>query len=208
VRWFRSCLVSAFLILGITFWPEVAYATAQADLSCSDFPSQEAAQRAYLRDTSDPYGLDPDGDGQACERGTLPSAGQSVSYVAVGIVFVATLALLLLVVRRRRIARSSPTLERRISELSTNLMSAASTVAEIENEVKARQELVERLKSDAERAETLAKLHRPEVEAVAQALRVELKWFDRRSLKANLIIGSVSFVLGIVASVLVNLIVP
>lgn len=38
-----------------------------ADLNCSDYSSQSAAQAALDADPSDPYGLDADGDGIACE---------------------------------------------------------------------------------------------------------------------------------------------
>lgn len=40
------------------------------DLDCSDFGSQAEAQDVLEQDSSDPYGLDRDGDGWACE--TLP----------------------------------------------------------------------------------------------------------------------------------------
>lgn len=39
----------------------------EGDLDCSDFGSQEEAQAELDRDTSDPNGLDADGDGIACE---------------------------------------------------------------------------------------------------------------------------------------------
>jgi hypothetical protein len=39
----------------------------EADLSCSDFASQAEAQAAFDADPSDPYGLDLDLDGVACE---------------------------------------------------------------------------------------------------------------------------------------------
>lgn len=201
----------ALVGLGALTSPTIAHGTvSQADLDCSDFASEQAAQEVYLKDTTDPYNLDVDGDGQACEgAGTLPSPAQGISYFVVGSVLMAALALVLLVlVRRRRKMQDSPTLEQRISELSTNLEAAASVVAEIEGEVQARQELVERLKGDAERAEALAKLHKSEVEAVAQALRAELTWFDRRTLKSNIIIGIVGYVLGVISSILVNIFVP
>lgn len=38
-----------------------------ADLDCSDFATQEDAQAALAADPSDPYGLDEDFDGQACD---------------------------------------------------------------------------------------------------------------------------------------------
>jgi hypothetical protein len=40
---------------------------------CEDFQYQEDAQKVYDRDPSDPYGLDADDDGIACED--LPHAG-------------------------------------------------------------------------------------------------------------------------------------
>lgn len=50
----------------------VAPATAQVDLDCSDFDTQEEAQAVYDADPSDPHGLDgADGDGIVCE--SLPS---------------------------------------------------------------------------------------------------------------------------------------
>jgi Excalibur calcium-binding domain len=41
---------------------------AQTDLNCSDFASQEEAQAELDRDPSDPYNLDADNDGIACEE--------------------------------------------------------------------------------------------------------------------------------------------
>ena len=41
------------------------------DLDCVDFEFQEDAQQVYLEDTSDPFNLDPNGDGFACS--SLPS---------------------------------------------------------------------------------------------------------------------------------------
>jgi hypothetical protein len=45
--------------------------SAQQDLDCRDFATQEEAQAVYDADPSDPNGLDRDNDGIACE--TLPS---------------------------------------------------------------------------------------------------------------------------------------
>jgi hypothetical protein len=44
-----------------------ASALAQSDLDCSGFSSQEAAQATLDQGADDPSGLDPDGDGFACE---------------------------------------------------------------------------------------------------------------------------------------------
>lgn len=48
------------------------------DYDCSDFPSQAAAQEAFINaggPSSDPYRLDGDGDGIACESNPCPCAG-------------------------------------------------------------------------------------------------------------------------------------
>jgi hypothetical protein len=49
------------------------------DLDCIDFEFQEEAQAVYDQDPSDPYNLDPSGDGFACS--SLPSVNQSVVQV-------------------------------------------------------------------------------------------------------------------------------
>lgn len=45
---------------------------AHADLNCSDFPSQAAAQAHLRANPSDPDHLDTDGDGIACESNPAP----------------------------------------------------------------------------------------------------------------------------------------
>src|SRR5215213_485440 len=47
------------------------------DFDCVDFEFQEEAQRVYDQDPSDPYNLDPSGDGVACS--SLPSSSPLVS---------------------------------------------------------------------------------------------------------------------------------
>lgn len=49
------------------------------DIDCIDFAFQEEAQRVYNQDVSDPYNLDPNGDGFACS--SLPSSDPVVSQV-------------------------------------------------------------------------------------------------------------------------------
>jgi hypothetical protein len=51
----------------------------QEDFDCVDFEFQEEAQEVYDQDPSDPYNLDPNGDGFACS--SLPSSGPKVSRV-------------------------------------------------------------------------------------------------------------------------------
>ncbi len=56
-------------------WESVPSASAQEEdlYDCTDFTYQEDAQLSYNGDPSDPYGLDEDGDGIACEE--LPTRG-------------------------------------------------------------------------------------------------------------------------------------
>lgn len=49
------------------------------DIDCIDFAFQEEAQQVYNQDVSDPYNLDPNGDGFACS--SLPSSDPVVSQV-------------------------------------------------------------------------------------------------------------------------------
>lgn len=51
-------------------WPSLGSQTVRPrgdDLTCSDFPSQTEAQLVYEADRGDPFGLDVDLDGIACE---------------------------------------------------------------------------------------------------------------------------------------------
>ncbi len=49
------------------------------DIDCVDFDFQEEAQRVYNDDPSDPYNLDPNGDGFACS--SLPSSDPVIAQV-------------------------------------------------------------------------------------------------------------------------------
>jgi hypothetical protein len=51
----------------------------QEDFDCVDFEFQEEAQEVYDEDRSDPYNLDPSGDGVACS--SLPSSNPRISQV-------------------------------------------------------------------------------------------------------------------------------
>ncbi len=71
----RMFIVALVLVSGFTLrmaWEELADPTtpayAQTDqYDCQSFGSQESAQAELERDLSDPYNLDPDADGIACE---------------------------------------------------------------------------------------------------------------------------------------------
>jgi hypothetical protein len=174
---------------------------------CSDFASQAEAQREFERYPDDPFDLDIDGDGVACETGSLPSPNQLWLYTLLASLFAVAVGVTSTLIGLGR-KPSGRSLEQRIDELSTNLRAASQVISAMEKEVADRQKLVNDLKRDAEQAETLAKLHREEVDAVAQALQTQLAKLERRSLRSNIVISSVSFVLGIIAAIVVNIFVP
>jgi hypothetical protein len=61
-------VLAAGSIARITYEQTTTPALAQDDLyDCQSFGSQESAQAQLRRNPADPYNLDPDRDGQACE---------------------------------------------------------------------------------------------------------------------------------------------
>lgn len=64
---------------GSTAIDEPARVLPKEDLDCIDFEFQEDAQAVYNEDTSDPFNLDPNGDGFACS--SLPSRTPQVIQV-------------------------------------------------------------------------------------------------------------------------------
>jgi hypothetical protein len=91
----RLLIVALVLASGFTLrmsWEELTHpdrpAQAQEDLyDCQSFGSQESAQAELERNPTDPYGLDPDKDGQACEdynysNGSTASAATTSSPTA------------------------------------------------------------------------------------------------------------------------------
>ena len=62
----RALATTALTIL-LTTGPTTLAARTQTDLDCSDFVFQEDAQAEFNRDPSDPFRLDTDDDGIACE---------------------------------------------------------------------------------------------------------------------------------------------
>jgi membrane protein implicated in regulation of membrane protease activity len=100
-----------------------------------------------------------------------------------------------------------PALRERIELLGSSLADAAEAIESIEIEIKARQQLVEQLEHDARVNEELVRLHRTEVEAVAQALRAELAREGRKAMRLGLAQNGFFFVLGVIASVVVGLLI-
>ncbi|WP_199185578.1 LPXTG cell wall anchor domain-containing protein [Streptomyces carminius] len=64
---------AACALAALTPLPTAGTAWSQPDLDCADFESREAAQRVLDGQDGDPYGLDADDDGRACE--SLSSEG-------------------------------------------------------------------------------------------------------------------------------------
>ena len=92
------------------------------------------------------------------------------------------------------------TFERRIDRLTRTLRESAQVVSEMESEIERRQGLVERLR----REQQLLELSRDEVEAVAQALRGELRREGRKAFWLNVAQGAVFFLLGLGAALLIQ----
>jgi hypothetical protein len=194
-------IVSGVLLLG----SGASSSQVMRDLDCSDFPDQAAAQSEYESNPRDPFKLDPDEDGVACE-GPLPSTTDVFLYLIVGLILLTTLATILTISRRRRPLRESETLEQRIAKLTANLQSAAHVVADIEKEVHNRRKLVDDLEKNAEQARELGKLHRGQVDAVSQALEAKLASHGRKSIRVNVALGFIFYALGIATTVIIDVI--
>jgi hypothetical protein len=80
--------------------------------------------------------------------------------------------------------KNSPTLERRIEDMTRSLNASARTISEIEVEIEKRRGLVAELQKDAATASTLRDASRAQYEAVAAVLRAEIEhskepgWID------------------------------
>jgi len=72
-------------------------------------------------------------------------------------------------------------LPQKIELLTKSLSSAARDIKQIEDEIAARQKLVERLKADAETAQALSALNQKQTEAIAQSLRGQLEQKERET---------------------------
>ncbi len=108
--------------------------------------------------------------------------------------------LLQLIDRLQKNKRRQETIEDRINALTSSLQEASKVISQIEEEIGDRQQLAEKLRNDIETAKKVAGLHKGEVEAVAQVFRGELRSEGRRGTLREVIISSVFFVLGLVAS--------
>jgi hypothetical protein len=128
--------------------------------------------------------------------------------LAAGVLLVGGVAVLLVAFRRRAASRRESRLEGRVAEMTRNLQAAAEIITEFEEEIQSRQVAVEKLKRDAERAEALAKVSKEDAEAIGETLHVQLQQLERRSFRGNLWLTGITFILGGIVSILVNIYVP
>jgi gas vesicle protein len=95
------------------------------------------------------------------------------------------------------------TIEERIQKLTTSLRDATSMIGEVEKEIKERSTLAEKLQSDVEHYNQLVKISKPEVEAIAQLLRGELRREGGKTFWKSVIVNFVFFVLGVVTTLVI-----
>jgi predicted translin family RNA/ssDNA-binding protein len=107
--------------------------------------------------------------------------------------------------QRREKSERGRSIEQRINRLSSALSESAHAIQVVEAEIKERSELVEKLRRDAETYEQLKNMNREEAEAVAQALRGELKTEGRRSFWSNAAMNFLFFVLGVGTTVALSI---
>lgn len=96
------------------------------------------------------------------------------------------------------------TLETRVNALTTSLRDATQLISQIQGEIETRSELASKLRDDVERYNQLKKLSAPEVEAVAQVLRGELKSEGSKSFWKGVIVNFIFFLLGAASSFLIS----
>lgn len=65
IFWATLAIVAAVIVCGAVLWS--LRGDGVLDLNCADFARQADAQRVYDATPGDPYDLDRDGDGVACE---------------------------------------------------------------------------------------------------------------------------------------------
>lgn len=64
----RWALLAVLLLMGVcNYRQEQTWLDREYDRDCADFVTQAEAQDAHDRYWDDPWGLDPDADGWACE---------------------------------------------------------------------------------------------------------------------------------------------
>lgn len=96
------------------------------------------------------------------------------------------------------------TIEDRVNNLTRSLKEATQLISNIESEIKARSALASQLQQDLDRYNQLVEMKKPEVEAIAQLLRGELKMEARATFWKGFLLNFLFFVLGAGASLLIE----
>jgi hypothetical protein len=102
------------------------------------------------------------------------------------------------------ILRPQDPAEVRVKRLLDALAETTKVIAAVESEVAARSKLAERLQEDIARNRELIALDRPEVEAVAQTFRLEVRREGRRTLLENILLNAFFFGLGVLVTFLLT----
>lgn len=95
----------------------------------------------------------------------------------------------------------------RLAQLAVSMRTSAKLVEQISAELDARAATAERLKSEAETAEAIARLHAAETEAVRRMLDAQMEGQARRIRRDAIRIGIAGFMAGVAATILVTLLV-
>lgn len=102
--------------------------------------------------------------------------------------------------------KSGETIEDRVGKLTKALTDATALIGSIEAEINARSALATQLQADVDKYTKLVEVKKPEVEAIAQLLRGELKKEGRSSFWKGFATNFLFFILGVGASWVINLI--
>ena len=92
----------------------------------------------------------------------------------------------------------------RIKDVSTVLENSVQELGELQIELEERVKMVEKLKEEAEQAETIISLTEEQVKAVRTTLNNELQKEGRKSFWQGVIVNFVFFVLGAIVSYIVS----
>ena len=121
--------------------------------------------------------------------------------VPIGLVIISIIQFILQIRKRGK----EETVQDRIQKLTTSLREAAELISNVESEIKGRSALADKLQSDVETYNKIVQLKKPEVEAVAQLLREELKREGKRSFWKGFAMNFVYFLLGAITAVIITL---
>jgi hypothetical protein len=119
----------------------------------------------------------------------------------------AILSVLQVALDRPADSKTGETTEDRVKRLSRSLKEAVALISQIETEIKDRTALAEKLQNDVKTYNQLVQIKKPEVEAVAQLLRGELRSEGRKTFWRGVAVNFIFFVLGASASVVATMLV-